>query len=266
MNVAANAAVAASSTADVVAHAASAAVDSNEASFWASRLGDTSEPVTFSIDLGAEARLESVSILWEFPAQAFAISISEDGEHYAEAYATDSNVLASTVVPLGGSAATKVKIVMYRPHPVHGSFDGHSVYGIRSVAVFSAGMSLIAEECSKAAKSADARDKYFQVYVGEFDPFAAKALAGELPALEAAKASVAATISELAEVLPKISACRSQAFVSVGGAQQRISVGGSAWLGRRSAMKSPDTVGATTVGLLIAEARSTIMAARALLK
>jgi len=255
--------VAASSTADNVAHGASAAVDSNEASFWASKLGDTAEPVTLTIDLGAEASVSSVSIDWEFPAQAFAISTSADGEHFAEAYATDSNVLSSTVAALGGAVATKLKITMYRPHPTHGSFDGHSVYGIRSLAVYSAGMNMIVEECAKAAKSADARDKYFQVYVGEFDPYAAKALASELPALEAAKASVSATISELAEALPKMSACKGKSFL---GAQLAAAGQSAQRAAARSAVRVRDAVGAKTVGALIAEARATIMAARAVLK
>ena len=263
VNVAANAAAAASSTADNVAHGASAAVDNNEASFWASKLGDTAEPVTLTLDLGAEASVASVSIDWEFPAQAFSISTSADGEHFAEAFATDSNVLASTAASLGGAVATKLKIVMYRPHPTHGSFDGHSVYGIRSLAVYSPGTSMIVEECAKAAKSADARDKYFQVYVGEFDPYAAKSLASELPALEAAKASVSATISELAEALPKMGACKGRSFVGAkllaGRSVRRL--GGATSSGVRA-----DAADAKTVGALIAEARATIMAARALLK
>jgi hypothetical protein len=263
VNVAANAAVSASSTADTVAHGASAAVDSNEASFWASKLGDTAEPVTLTVDLGAEASISSVGIDWEFPAQAFAISISTDGEHFAEAFATDSNVLASTVASLGGAAAAKLKITMHRPHPTHGSFDGHSVYGIKSLSVYSPGMSMIVEECAKAAKSTDARDKYFQVYVGEFDPYAAKALASELPALEAAKASVSATVSELAEALPRMSACKGKSFAGAQlltgrSAQRRASA-------TRSAVRT-DAVDASTVGALITEARDTIMAARALLK
>jgi len=265
VNLATHAAVSASSTADLVAHAASSAVDDNEASFWASRLGDVSEPVTFTIDFGAEAKLASASISWEFPAQAFAISVSGDGLHYVEVYATDSNVLKRTVVPLGGHSASKMKITMYRPHAVHGRFDGHGLYGISSLAVFSAGMNPVVAECAKAAKSADARDKYFQINAGEFNPLAAKALAGELPALDAAQASVAATVSELAEALPKLAACKSKSFQNYAGAGKQMSTAKLARLGRIGGGRQREIVNKAAVGLLIAEARSTIMAARALL-
>lgn len=256
VNIASNAGVAASSTADNIAHGAAAAVDSNEASFWASKLGDTTEPVTFTLDLGTAASISSVSIGWEFPAQAFSISTSVDGEHFAEAFATDSNVLASTTASLGGVVASMLRITMHRPHPTHGSFEGHSLYGIKSLATYSPGMNVIVEKCSKAANSGDARDKYFQIRVGEFDAYAAKALASELPALEAAMASVSAIISELAEALPQMSTCKGRSI---------------AWpklLAKRSvlAVGVGDLADAEHVGALIAEARATIMAARALLK
>lgn len=262
VNVARNAAVTASSTADVVAHAASAAVDGNEASFWASRFGET-EPVTLTIDLGAETQLNSARIVWEFPALAFTISLSVDGKNFAEAFATDSNILFTTVVPLGGASATQLKITMLKPHPLHGVFQGHGLYGIKSVAAEAAGLNAVTENCAIAAKSADARDKYFQVHVGEFDPLDAKSVASELPALEAAKASVSATVSELAEALPKLSTCRSKAMTSA--SIGRTIFGSSARLGRRSAAKA-DGADAAAVGELMSVARETIMAARALLK
>ena len=56
-----------------------------------------------------------------------------------------------------------------------------------------------------AAKSGDARDKYFAVAVGSFDPAAGAQLRSELPGLEGA---VAAAVTELAEVVPDAHACK----------------------------------------------------------
>ena len=63
------------------------------------------------------------------------------------------------------------------------------------------------EECSKAVKSSDARDKYFFSYVGNANPFPARELRHELPSLEAARASLAACAAELVEALPQLDHC-----------------------------------------------------------
>ena len=41
--------------------------------------------------------------------------------------------------------------------------QGHLLYGIKSVSVFASRLQAIVTECSKAARSTDARDKYFLV-------------------------------------------------------------------------------------------------------
>ena len=79
-NAAAQAAAMATSTVDSSAHGAAAAVDLNEASYWASKF-DEAGPVELSIDLGSERQLTAMQISWEFPAKAFAVSLSVDGEH-----------------------------------------------------------------------------------------------------------------------------------------------------------------------------------------
>merc|ERR1712046_34435 len=98
-------------------------------------------------------------------------------------------------------------------HEAAGAFHGHAVYGIKSFAVRTARLQSVVEDCAVAASSTDARDKYFANYVGEYSPCSSKVLRGELPSLEAARASVASAISELAEVLPKLSSCRGAALV-----------------------------------------------------
>merc|ERR1711907_694431 len=121
---------------------------------------------------------------------------------------------------MGGSAhASKIKVVM---HQAAGHFHGHAVYGIRRISVLAPRLTTVLEDCAAAAKSDDARDKYFATYVGEFASCSSKTLRSELPSLEAARASVAAVTSELSEVLPKLSSCRGAASFAEGHATPKI--------------------------------------------
>lgn len=67
------------------------------------------------------------------------------------------------------------------------SFKGHSVFGIRSLAVRAPRLRAVVEDCGLAAKSADARDKYFETYVSSASAADSKALRSELPSLEAGR-------------------------------------------------------------------------------
>ena len=96
------------------------------------------------------------------------------------------------------------------------------MYGIKSVSVFASRLQAIVTECSKAARSTDARDKYFLVSAREYDPSAAKSLLAEAPALDAAKATLASTVSELGNVLPKLSSCVGAAMATKSAARARI--------------------------------------------
>jgi hypothetical protein len=63
-------------------------------------------------------------------------------------------------------------------------FQGHTVYGISELALSATGLQATVEDCATAAKSHDARDKFFQSFVGEFGMCSSKALRSELPSLE----------------------------------------------------------------------------------
>ena len=78
-----------------------------------------------------------------------------------------------------------------------GSFHGHAVYGIRTLTVHAPRLQSIIEECGSAAKSNDARDKYFATYVGEFASCSSKALRSELPSLEVGVCNVCVCVSPL---------------------------------------------------------------------
>ena len=162
---------------------------------------DPDGPVTITIDLGGARKLSVAEVLWEFPAKAFTISVSTDGLKWSEVYATDSNVLTSTNVALGSISASKVRVVMHEasqflcmplwcgpPHIPQAAeaFQGHSVYGIKLLSLHAARLQTVVENCASAAKSNDARDKYFETHVNEFSPCSSKALRSELPSLEAA--------------------------------------------------------------------------------
>jgi hypothetical protein len=219
-NVAVHGAISASSSADVAAHGANMAVDGSSSTFWASAL-DAEGPVTIIADLGGKRHLSMATLEWEFPAKAFTVSVSTDGSKWIEVYATDSNVLRSTSIPLGFAPAAMVRVVM---HEASSAVRGRAVYGLRELALYTPRLSTIIEDCSVAAKSSDARDKYFETFVGESESSSSDALRSELPSLQAAQASVASVVADLQDILPKIKSCHgAAAFMRSEGTAQIVS-------------------------------------------
>ena len=89
------------------------AVDGSPGTFWASKLDDTKGPIEFIIDFGEEQQLQFIDIDWEFPARGFAVSLSVDGDHFNEAFATDANIVNHFRSGLGSKLARKLRITMY---------------------------------------------------------------------------------------------------------------------------------------------------------
>jgi len=228
---AARGAITSSSSADAAAHGANMAVDGSSKTFWASAL-DPAGPVTVTVDLGGLKHLSDLEIAWEFPAKSFSVGVSSDGVKWSEVFATDSNILSSTRIALGSMSATKLRVVM---HEAGASFQGQAVYGIQTLSVGAHRLQSMVADCAAAGKSSDARDKYFETYVGEFAPGSSKALRSELPALEAARASLASVVSALAGALPKMKSCHgAPAAAAAAAAAFSKSDGGSAVMLARS--------------------------------
>lgn len=214
VNVASKAAASASSTVDAVSHGADAACDDDGASYWASKF-DVSDPVTFEINLGSPHTVTSINVDFEHVAQGFSVFVTSDGAHWAETYSTDANVLKHVSVPGGGSVVSSVKLVLRKPHAVLGTLGGHSIYGIRFIAVLSPQLRPVLESCNVAAGAPDARDKYFTSAVSSFDPAIVSKLNAELPSLASADASLSAALAHLSDLLPGLATCRSKPSTSL---------------------------------------------------
>ena len=151
-------------------------------------------------------------------------------------------------------------------------FQGHLLYGIKSIAVYADRLSAVLSDCGKASKSSDARDKYFLSYVTASDPFPSNALRSELPALEAAQASLSATAAELADVLPRLGACRAgTAYAVSGGTADTLFFGSRQSSETLAAARRGDHAGQQTafdqdaLDSLLQEARASIVSVRKVL-
>merc|ERR1719384_3026372 len=199
------AAASATSSVNLISHGPSAAVDS-AATYWASKF-DEDSPIVFSLDFGEQSSASSLKIVWAYPPMSFSVETSADGSTWAEVFATTVNMEKITRIPLGLSAVSGVRVVMHAPHPVYGKLSGHSVYGISSISVQTASIKTVLDDCSVASESKDARDKYFLSYTSDFDAAPLAALQAELPALQAAKASLSMVLGELAMTSPRLAGC-----------------------------------------------------------
>ena len=86
------------------------AVDDDVDTYWASKFDELEHVVEYVIDFGDEHKLQSLEIVWEFPARAFAIAASVDGARFTDIFATDANVLHTSRISLGHVVARKLRI------------------------------------------------------------------------------------------------------------------------------------------------------------
>ena len=192
-----------------------------------------------------------IHLAFEFVPSAFAVQTLGESGKWIDQFATDANILPTVRLPVATGAAYGVRLLMSKAHPTQGVLGGHSLYGVRSFKVLSPSMRAVLEPCAIAAKSSDARDKYFAVGVGSFDPAPGVALRSELPALASAGAALGEAVMELAE------ACKKQ-----GAAFKSKAKSSRAMSGRK-------VFGGVEIGeqeSLFGQAKKTIIAARGLLQ
>ena len=201
-----SASVVATSTLDA-AHGAKLSVDGLASTYWVSKL-DEAGPVSLALSLSEPAPIADVELDFEFVPSAFALQVSPDGQRWKEVFSTETNCLHEVKVPLASELVYGVKLVMTKAHGKHGVLGGRQLFGVRAFKALAPEMRGVLESCGAAAKSQDARDKYFPVAVGSFDPTSGSGLAAELPALEAAGSALAAVSVELASLQPELQSCK----------------------------------------------------------
>ncbi|CAE7744981.1 PRSS12 [Symbiodinium sp. CCMP2592] len=258
VNAAASASVSASSTLDP-SHGAALAVDGVASTYWVSKL-DEADAVSLLLDFGEPVHGSVLELDFEFAPSAFSVQAAEaSSENWLQLFATDSNALKHVKIPLApAKPMSAVRLIMKEAHPTLGTMNGRKLVGVRSIRLLTRLLQPVLEPCAVAAKSHDARDKFFTVAVSGFDPQAGAALAAEMPALESADAALSSIVVELAKALPAISSCKPggpislRANATMQSTQRRREVGDMALdVGQEAA--------------LLEEARGTIVAARGLL-
>ncbi|CAD7949501.1 unnamed protein product [Amoebophrya sp. A120] len=152
-------------------HTAKMIADGNDSTYWASDW-DPSEPETVTIDLGSSQKLSKVDIDWEYPPKSFSIESSSDGHHFSSCNRVNFNDKWTYHMPGRALKARYLRIKMHETHPTLGQHkeSGRHLYGIQHVRVVTRALQPILQKCSDAARSADARDKWFLVEVTEFNP------------------------------------------------------------------------------------------------
>lgn len=258
VNAAAAASVSASSTLDP-SHGAALAIDGVASTYWVSKLGEA-DTVSFLLDLGEPVHASLVELDFEFAPSAFVVEAAwAESEDWLQMFATDSNALKHVKIPLkAAKPISAIRLIMKKAHPALGTMGGLKLVGIRSVKLLTRVLQPVLEPCAAAAKSQDARDKFFAVAVSAFDPQAGAALVAELPALESADVALSAVVVELAGAVPVISSCKPAGPVL-------LRANATAQQSQQRSKSGDMVLDVSQETALLVEARSTIVTARGLL-
>ena len=257
VNVAASASVSASSTLDP-SHGAALAVDGVASTYWVSKM-DEADAVSLLLDFGEPVHGSVLELDFEFVPSAFTVQAAEaSSETWLQVFATDSNALKRVKIPLVAKPLSAIRLIMKEAHPTLGTMGGHKLVGVRSIRLLTRLLQPVLEPCAAAAKSHDARDKFFTIAVNGFEPQAGAALAAEMPALESADAALSSIVVELAKALPAISSCAPAGPISLraNATVQRV---------QRHRAFGDMALDVSQEAALLEEARGTIVAARGLL-
>lgn len=131
-------------------------------------------------------------------------------------FETDVNSMRTLHKSLGLISARKARMVFKNP------LSSDRKVGISSLSFLAPHARLVAEECSMAASSPDARDKFFLVNVGEFDPSPASSLSQGMSSLSAASSSLSSATAELSALIPSMDACKAHAESALSKVQNRF--------------------------------------------
>ena len=221
---------------------------------------DEADAVSLLLDFGEPVHGSVLELDFEFVPSAFSVQAAEaSSENWLQIFATDSNALKHVKIPLASAKPmSAIRLIMKEARPTLGTMGGRKLVGVRSVRLLTRLLQPVLEPCAAAAKSHDARDKFFTVAVSSFDPQAGAALAAEMPALESADAALSSITVELAKALPAISSCKPAGSISLRANATIQSV-------QRHRAVGDMVLGVGQEAALLEEARGTIVAARGLL-
>ena len=220
---------------------------------------DEADAVSLLLDFGEPVHGSVLELDFEFVPSAFTVQAAEaSSETWLQVFATDSNALKRVKIPLVAKPLSAIRLIMKEAHPTLGTMGGHKLVGVRSIRLLTRLLQPVLEPCAAAAKSHDARDKFFTIAVNGFEPQAGAALAAEMPALESADAALSSIVVELAKALPAISSYAPAGPISLraNATVQHV---------QRHRAFGDMALDVSQEAALLEEARGTIVAARGLL-